>query len=124
MTASPTARELAAACVHVEARGVLRHVRIVPPGTDPAQGVHWATSSEAGVRHHVQSAIDLLAPFVDLGLARRRLTPPTGDAHPADFFGMLADAPLAEFPSADALGCPREVALAHDLHDDDDGDPG
>ena len=75
--ASPVAEELAATCVQVEARGVLRHVRIVPPGTDPAHSLPWATCSEAEVRRHVADAVRMLAPFVDLGLARGRATPGT-----------------------------------------------
>ncbi len=119
--ASPMAEELAATCVQVEARGVLRHVRIVPPGTDPAHSLPWATCSEAEVRHHVADAVRLLAPFVDLGLARGRAarSPATPSAEPPGaYLGALADPALW-------VHAPREVApVDHDRHDDDDGDPG
>ena len=75
MTASPTAVELARACVMVVESGIWHHVRIVPPGTDPKDSVHWITVTADLAAQHVDAAVAVLAPFVDLGLARGRLAP-------------------------------------------------
>lgn len=70
--ASPTALELARACVITIYAGAMRHVRIVPPGTDPRHSVLWITVPAELVARHVEEAVATLAPFVDLGMARGR----------------------------------------------------
>ena len=97
---TPRALALAAPCVVVVDRGPWHHVRIVPPGTDPDHSLHWATASAADLRRHYDAALAMVAAFVDLGLARARVTLPTSDESPAAFMGLLADAPCEAFPPA------------------------
>lgn len=80
MTASPTAVELAAACVYVEEAGPWHHIRIVPPGQEPHQAIHWTSAKAEDLPHQRAAVVAMLAPFVDLGMARGRLAPepPTG----------------------------------------------
>lgn len=75
MTASPTAMELAAACVYVEEAGPWHHIRIVPPGQEPHRAIHWTSATAEDLPRQRAAVVAMLAPFVDLGMARGRLTP-------------------------------------------------
>ncbi len=116
MTASPTAVELARACVMVVESGIWHHVRIVPPGTDPKDSVHWITVTADLTAHYVEAAVAVLAPFVDLGMARGRLTPEPAAGRPLHTWRPML---MAEEP-------PRDIApeVSHMVGDDDDGEIG
>jgi hypothetical protein len=117
VTASPTALDLARACVYVEEAGPWNHIRIVPPGQEPHQAIHWTSAKAEDLPHQRDAVVAMLAPFIDLGMARGRLSP---DLHP-----LWLDPPPLE-PWRRDVEPPRTIApeVAHDCVDDDDGDPG
>jgi hypothetical protein len=116
VTASPTALELARACVYVVEAGPWNHIRIVPPGQEPHQAIHWTSAKAEDLPHQRDAVVAMLAPFIDLGLARGRLTPEPTAGRP---LRAWHSAVMVEEP-------PRTIApeVAHDCVDDDDGDPG
>ena len=71
MTASNDARTLARPCVRVEPVGFHHHVVVRPPGTthEITWGVYDRRERADGVAEEVA---DILAAFVDLGIARGR----------------------------------------------------
>lgn len=90
MTASNEALSLARPCVRITPRGFHYHVTVHAPGSSVE--VTWAVHDrEDRARGAADDATRLLATFVDLGLARGRLRPPTSDADPGAFFGACAD---------------------------------
>lgn len=126
MTASPTALDLARACVMTVAAGVHTSVRVVPPGTDPQHSIHWITVPADLAARYVEEAVATLAPFVDLGMARGRLSqipamlpwcPPAVDVIRRAVERAQGDAPAEP---------PRDIApeVAHMVGDDDDGEIG
>lgn len=99
---TPTARELARACVRVGLFGkTKRAVYHVAPGQEDS-GLVYVVCDEADVPRMTEALVDLLAPLVDLGLRHREAMQATRDPRP-----------VQRIPST----------LRADRHDDDDGDP-
>ena len=112
MTASPTAVELAAACVCVEEAGPWHHIRIVPPGQEPHQAIHWTSATAEDLPRQRAAVVAMLAPFVDLGMARGRLIPEPVAARPLHTWRPML---MAEEP-------PRDIApeVPYTVDDEDD----
>ena len=112
MTASPTAVELARACVMTVDAGAMRSVRVVPPGTDPRHSIHWITVPADLAARYVEEAVAVLAPFVDLGMARGRLTPEPSTTRPLHTWRPML---MVEEP-------PRDIApeVPYTVDDEDD----
>lgn len=79
MTASNAALTLACPCVRVEPVGLHHHVVVRVPGT--AYEIIWGVYDSRERADKVAAEVaDILAAFVDLGLARGRLRTPTSEA--------------------------------------------
>ena len=127
MTASPTAVELAAACVYVEEAGPWSHIRIVPPGQEPHQAIHWTSAKAEDLPHQRAAVVAMLAPFIDLGMARGRLTPaPPSLPWRLPTIGAVRAVLEAQGHTGAPVEPPRDIApeVSHMVGDDDDGEIG
>lgn len=83
---TPTARELARACVRVASLGkTLAVVYYRPPGDESGAQLEFGVCQSDAIPRMVGTLVDLLAPLVDLGLRHReamQATPATRDPRP------------------------------------------